>query len=211
MNILLWQQINNAIKQGGDSELSIAYNVLSVLTGESPDVYRNMKYSDFLKVQDKVKIPDINIKSEDWVKEFECEGERFYVTQFATDWNTEQFISMSNLTKTQGGIIDGLHNILAVMCYKEKGEIISLTEFNRRADLFQNHLDVTIAYPIGFFFANLSAQLLEHIQSYSMWKRVKLRIKRFLISGLKVNGDGMQLLINFLQKKKGKTLNTSLK
>jgi len=85
MNILLWQQINNAIKQGGDSELSIAYNVLSVLTGESPDVYRNMKYSDFLKVQDKVKIPDINIKSEDWVKEFECKKKRFYVTQFTTN------------------------------------------------------------------------------------------------------------------------------
>ena len=211
MNILLWQQINNAIKQGGDSELSIAYNVLSVVTGESPDVYRNMKYSEFLKVQDKVKIPDINIKTEDWVKQFECNGETFYVQQFATDWNTEQFISMSNLTKSQDSIIDNLHTILAVLCYKKEGEILTLTEFNRRADLFQNHLDVTIAYPIGFFFATLSAQLLEHIQSYSMWKRMKLKLKRILIGGLKVNGDGMQRLINFLQKKKGKTLNTSLK
>lgn len=211
MNILLWQQINNAIKQGGDSELSIAYNVLSVLTGESPDVYRNMRYSDFLKVQEKVKIPDVNLKSEDWVKEFDCEGEIFYVTQNATDWNTEQFISMSSLTKSQDSIIDNLHTILAVLCYKKEGEIITMTEFNRRAELFQNHLDVTIAYPIGFFFANLSAQLLEHIQSYSMLKRMKLRLKKILIHGLKINGDGMLLLISYLQKKKGKTLNTSLK
>jgi poly(3-hydroxyalkanoate) synthetase len=118
---------------------------------------------------------------------------------------------MTNLTKSNEGIIDNLHTILAVLCYKEPSEIITMTEFNRRAELFQTKLDVTIAYPIGFFFANLSVQLLEHIQSYSILKRWKMKIKLFLMRGLKLNGDGMQLLTGYLQKKKGKTLNTSLK
>jgi hypothetical protein len=204
MNILKFQEIHNAIRVSEGDEIRTAYNVVSVITGTPADEYRKMKWADFLKVQKDVTIPDMNIKTDEWVKEFDCQGEKFKVIQFATDWNGEQFISMTTLTKDEFSIIDNLHLILAVLCVKEVGEDISLTEYNRRAELFQNHLDVNIAYPIGFFFAAFLAKLSGTTRySFHLWKkkrelkRLQRKAKRI---GLQQNGGGMLRWIKFWLK-----------
>ena len=204
MNIKQYQGIYNAIKLGGDDEIRTAYNVMSVLTGKSIGEYRKMKWLDFVKEQEALEIPDITSFPDAWVTEFECQGEKYFVNQYITDWNTEQFISMSSLTKEKEAIVDNLHLILATLCYKDKDEDVQMTEFNRRAELFREHLDVDTAYPIGFFFALLSVQLSNHIQSSST-KKKKPKTKSKSRIGSLLSGHGMRQLINYLRKKIGQS------
>ena len=204
MNIKQYQGIYNAIKLGGDDEIRTAYNVMSVLTGKSIGEYRKMKWLDFVKEQESLEIPDITSFPDAWVTEFECQGEKYFVNQYITDWNTEQFISMSSLTKEKEAIVDNLHLILATLCYKDKDEDVQMTEFNRRAELFREHLDVDTAYPIGFFFALLSVQLSNHIPSYSTKKRKRKTKSKSRIGSL-LSGLGMRRLINYLRKKIGQS------
>ena len=202
MNIKQYQGIYNAIKLGGDDEIRTAYNVMSVLTGKSIGEYRKMKWLDFVKEQEALEIPDITSFPDAWVTSFEVKGETFFVNQYITDWNTEQFISMSSLTKEKEAIVDNLHLILATLCYKDKDEDVQMTEFNRRAEMFREHLDVDTAYPIGFFFALLLVKLSETIQSSST-KKKKPKTKSKSRIGSLISGLGMRQLINYLRKKIG--------
>jgi hypothetical protein len=204
MNIKTYQGLYNAIKLGDNNEIRTAYNVMSVLTGKPISEYKRMKWTDFLKEQEGVTIPDISTFPDAWVTDFEVQGEKFFVNQYLTDWNTEQFISMSSLTKEKEAIVDNLHLILATLCYKEKDEDISMTEFNRRAELFREHLDVDTAYPIGFFFALLLLSLSQAIQSSSTKKKKpKKKSKRWI--GLVQSGRGIARLISYLRKKIGQS------
>jgi len=74
--------------------------------------------------------------------------------------------------------------------------------------MFREHLEVDIAYPIGFFFALLSAKLSEVTQSYSIKKKKPKKPKRI---GSLLNGVGMQRLTSYLQKKIGRSSTTTLK
>jgi hypothetical protein len=210
MNIKQYQGLYNAIKLGDNNEIRTAYNVLSVLTGKPISEYKRMKWTDFLKEQEGVTIPDISSFPDAWVTEFEVKGERFFVNQYLTDWNTEQFISMSSLTKEKEAIVDNLHLILATLCYKDKDEDISMTEFNRRAELFREHLDVDVAYPIGFFFALLLLSLSQAIQSSSTKKKKRKKKSRKWIGSL-LSGLGMRRLISYLLKKIGLSSRSTLK
>jgi hypothetical protein len=96
------------------------------------------------------------------------------------------------------------------MCYKEKDEDVQMTEFNRRAELFQYNLDVDTAYPIGFFFALLLVKLSEGIQSSST-KKKKPKKKNKKPIGLVASGRGMRRLINYLRKKIGLSSTTTSK
>ena len=210
MNIKQYQGIYNAIKLGGDDEIRTAYNVMSVLTGKSIGEYRKMKWLDFVKEQESLEIPDITSFPDAWVTSFEVKGEKYFVNQYITDWNTEQFISMSSLTKEKEAIVDNLHLILATLCYKDKDEDVQMTEFNRRTELFREHLDVDTAYPIGFFFALLLVKLSEHIQSSSTRKRKPKKKSKSRIGSL-LSGLGMRRLINYLRKKIGASFRSILK
>jgi hypothetical protein len=210
ITIKKYQELYNAIKLGGNDEIRTAYNVMSVLTGKPIHEYRKMKWVDFLKEQEGLSIPDISSFPDAWVTQFECQGETFFVQQYITDWNTEQFISMSSLTKEKEAIVDNLHLILATLCYKEKDEDVQMTEFNRRAEMFREYLDVDVAYPIGFFFALLSVKLSEHTQSSSTKKR-KSRKKKTKRIGLVQSGRGMLQSISSLLRRIGLNSRSTLK
>jgi hypothetical protein len=210
MNIKTYQGLYNAIKLGDNNEIRTAYNVMSVLTGKPISEYKRMKWTDFLKEQEGVTIPDISSFPDAWVTEFEVKGEKFFVNQYLTDWNTEQFISMSSLTKEKEAIVDNLHLILATLCYKEKDEDVQMTEFNRRAELFREHLDVDVAYPIGFFFALLLLSLSQAIQSSSTKKKKRKKKNKRWIGSL-LNGRGILQSISSLLRKIGLSLASTLK
>jgi hypothetical protein len=210
MNIKTYQELYNAIKLGDNNEIRTAYNVMSVLTGKPISEYKRMKWTDFLKEQEGVTIPDISSFPDAWVTEFEVQGERFFVNQYLTDWNTEQFISMSSLTKEKEAIVDNLHLILATMCYKDKDEDIQMTEFNRRAELFREHLDVDVAYPIGFFFALLLVSLSQATQSSSTKKKTKKKKSKSRIGSV-LSGRGMLQSISSLLRRIGLSLASTLK
>jgi len=210
MNIKQYQGLYNAIKLGDNNEIRTAYNVMSVLTGKPISEYRQMKWVDFLKEQEGITIPDISSFPDKWVTEFMVQGEKYFVNQYITDWNTEQFISMSSLTKEKEAIVDNLHLILATMCYKEKDEDVQMAEFNRRAELFRENLDVDVAYPIGFFFALLLVKLSQDTPSYSTKKRKPKKKNKKLIGSL-LSGLGIPRLISYLQKRIGQSFRSILK
>ena len=203
ITIKKYQDLYNAVKLGGGDEIRESYYVTSALLGGSVQHYKKMSWLEYTKIHETLVIPNISSFPDAWVKSFECQGETFYVQQYVTDWNTEQFISMSSLTKEKEAIVDNLHLILATLCYKEKDEDVNMTEFNRRAEMFREHLNVEIAYPIGFFFALLFLQLSNHTQSSSTKKKKSNKKKQKSWIGFILNGLGMRQLINYLRKKIG--------
>lgn len=172
-----YQQIVTAIDMHQDNEIGQWCAILNILEGESTDYYRKLKYTEFVS---KIK-PYENLLTdelpEEWVKEFTINNETFYVTQFATDWTAEQFISMSTLTKDKTQIVNNLNQILATLTYKDKGEIIDLTEFKRRSDLFAE-LPILTAYPIGFFFAVCLMKLSQTTPYYLHLKKKMEKLKK---------------------------------
>jgi hypothetical protein len=96
------------------------------------------------------------------------------------------------------------------MCYKEKDEDVQMTEFNRRAELFQLNLDVDVAYPIGFFFALLLVKLSEVTLSSSTKKR-KRRKKKLKRIGLVLSGRGMLQSISSLLRRIGLSFRSTSK
>jgi hypothetical protein len=96
------------------------------------------------------------------------------------------------------------------MCYKDKDEDVTMTEFNRRAELFQYNLDVDVAYPIGFFFALLLVRLSQDTPSYSTKKRKPKKKNKKLI-GLVQSGLGMRQSISSLLKRIGQSFRSILK
>jgi hypothetical protein len=90
------------------------------------------------------------------------------------------------------------------MCYKEKDEDVQMTEFNRRAELFRENLDVDTAYPIGFFFALLLVKLSQATPSSSTKKKTKKTKNKSRIGSL-LSGLGMRQSISSLLKRIGQS------
>lgn len=203
ISILKYQEIMAAIELNATDQLhkeeiehlfgySIAqwYNMLPLVTDHPKEYYKAIKFGELKKIVKDYSWLALEVMPDEWVKDFTVKGERFLVIQHATDWNAEQFVSMSNLTKDSTQIINNLHLILASMCVKEKGEVIDLTEFDRRSKLFQEHLCILTAYPVGFFFAAFLAKL-------SLSTPYSLHVKRQMTNAIKMNqasldnaGDG---------------------
>ena len=192
LSILKFQEIHNAILISEGNEIREAYNVLSVLTGVSVEVYKAMKYKDFQKECEKIAWLSDAPLPDKYVNDFECQGEKFTIVQHATDWTTEQFISMSTLTKSKEQIVNNIHLILATLT---KG-CDTMTEHNRRSELFQKHLSIDIAYPTAFFFAQFLATLSTTSQFSSHVKKKLNSAKaigklNWMPNGLPENGLGI--------------------
>jgi hypothetical protein len=185
LTVLKFQEIHNAILISEGNEIREAYNVLSVLTGVSVEVYKAMKYKDFQKECEKIAWLSDAPLPDKYVNEFECQGEKFTIVQHATDWTTEQFISMSTLTKSKEQIVNNIHLILATLT---KG-CDTMTEHNRRSALFQNHLSIEIAYPTAFFFAQFLATLSQTSQFSSHVKKKENLAKAISKSKKMQNGS----------------------
>lgn len=173
LSILKFQEIHNAILVSEGNEIREAYNVLSVITGVSVETYKAMKYKAFQKECEKIAWLSDAPLPDKYVTEFVCQGEKFEIVQHATDWTTEQFISMSTLTKDRVQIVNNIHLILATLT---KG-CDTMTEHNRRSALFQKHLSIDIAYPTAFFFAQFLATLSQTSQ-YSSHVKKKQRLAK---------------------------------
>lgn len=182
LTILKYQEINAAIEMNKDSELAQWYNILSLIEGKEKQYYLDMKFKVFTKLISKYSWIVNEQLSTDFVHSFAIGDETFYVEENRLNTTTEQFISLGNLTKDKNTIIENLHKIIAVMTYKVKGESIENSEFERRFNLFQNELSITIGYSIGFFFAVYLAQLSQTTQYYLHRKNQLKEMKQTLFT-----------------------------
>lgn len=191
ITILKFQEIQAAIEMNIDNEIAQWYNILSLITDEPKEYYMALKFGEFKKVCKAHEWILSEQMPDEWVKDFSVEGERFIVMQNATDWNTEQFINMGTFTKDRTQIINNLHRILATMCVKFKGELVDIAEMERREKLFQEHLPILTAYPIGFFFAAFLAKLSTTTQFSSLMTKWSEKMKTAEINqGSMKLGDG---------------------
>lgn len=94
-----------------------------------------------------------SLPSDEWVKEFEFNGNIYKVKQTPDQWNTAQFVSMANLTKDRDKIMDVVHIIVAVMCTDDDSHVI------QRSREFQDGLSIAIAYPLALFFCAVMLKL----------------------------------------------------
>lgn len=192
ISILKFQEIQAAIEMNPDNEVAQWYNILSLVTDHPKERYQRLKFGAFKKVVKQFEWIVSEQMPDELVKEFMVKGEKFTVVQHATDWTTEQFISMSNLTKDREQIINNLHLILATLCVKSMDEIVELPEFERRAKMFQDNLCILTAYPIGFFFATFLAKLSTTTQFSSHLTQMEnaMRMNQAQANSI-YNGDGI--------------------
>jgi hypothetical protein len=156
-------------------------------------VIEKMKVTDFKKIVAKYKWINEEQMPTDWVKEFTINDEKFIVQLESSTWNVEQFISLSTLTKNKDEIVNNIHNILAVLC--KSNEDNSITEYNRKAELFLNNLPITTAYPIALFYAASLTYLFTNTRySFKVKKLMRKRLELAKqINGYNLNGGGTTL------------------
>ena len=191
ISILKFQQLVNCLND--DNEFTIWKNRISILEDMDIKLIEKMKVTDFKKIVAKYKWLNEELMPTDWVKEFTINNEKFIVQLESSTWNVEQFISLSTLTKDKSEIVNNIHNILAVLC--KSNEDNSITEYNRKAELFLNELSITTAYPIALFYpASLTYLFSNTRYSFKVKKLMRKRLELAKqINGYKPNWDGTTL------------------
>ena len=191
ISILKFQQLVNCLND--DNDFTIWKNRISILEDMDINVIEKMKVTDFKKIVAKYKWINEEQMPTDWVKEFTINDEKFIVQLESSTWNVEQFISLSTLTKNKDEIVNNIHNILAVLC--KSNEDNSITEYNRKAELFLNNLPITTAYPIALFYAASLTYLFTNTRySFKVKKLMRKRLELAKqINGYNLNGVGTTL------------------
>ena len=191
ISILKFQQLVNCLND--DNDFTIWKNRISILEDMDIKVIEKMKVTDFKKIVAKYKWINEEQMPTDWVKEFTINDEKFIVQLESSTWNVEQFISLSTLTKNKDEIVNNIHNILAVLC--KSNEDNSITEYNRKAELFLNNLPITTAYPIALFYAASLTYLFTNTRySFKVKKLMRKRLELAKqINGYNLNGVGITL------------------
>ena len=191
ISILKFQQLVNCLND--DNDFTIWKNRISILEDMYIKVIEKMKVTDFKKIVAKYKWINEEQMPTDWVKEFTINDEKFIVQLESSTWNVEQFISLSTLTKNKDEIVNNIHNILAVLC--KSNEDNSITEYNRKAELFLNNLPITTAYPIALFYAASLTYLFTNTRySFKVKKLMRKRLELAKqINGYNLNGVGTTL------------------
>lgn len=191
ISILKFQQLVNCLND--DNDFTIWKNRISILEDMDIKVIEKMKVTDFKKIVAKYKWINDEQMPTDWVKEFTINDEKFIVQLESSTWNVEQFISLSTLTKNKDEIVNNIHNILAVLC--KSNEDNSITEYNRKAELFLNNLPITTAYPIALFYAASLTYLFTNTRySFKVKKLMRKRLELAKqINGYNPNGVGITL------------------
>lgn len=191
ISILKFQQLVNCLND--DNDFTIWKNRISILEDMDIKVIEKMKVTEFKKIVAKYKWINEEQMPTDWVKEFTINDEKFIVQLESSTWNVEQFISLSTLTKNKDEIVNNIHNILAVLC--KSNEDNSITEYNRKAELFLNNLPITTAYPIALFYAASLTYLFTNTRySFKVKKLMRKRLELAKqINGYNLNGVGTTL------------------
>lgn len=176
MTILQFQRLTQAISRFEDNPYELGMEQINIFEGIDKEEIKKWKvkeFNDHLKKYDWLGTFEM---PNDFVKEFEYNGRHYKVSQYISDWDMSQFVSMSTLTKEPDKIIQNTHLIMAVMCQDER----SLEE---RADDFQNGLSVLLAYPIAVFFCLFLNKCVQDIPNF-------FQVVEKLI-GFQTSGHGM--------------------
>lgn len=162
VTILQAQQLERSRLINMDNVYEIGKDILNIFEGIDKKEVDQWSVNYFNKRLKKYKFLSTELPSDEWVKEFECQGKTYTVMQTPDKWNISQFSSIAALTKSQEEIMNNCHTIIAVMVSKNAG----LDEIKETADTFRNHLSIDVAFPIAVFFLAVMSNLPSSIVHY---------------------------------------------
>lgn len=188
-----WQEIIAAESIGFDwYEKDL--RMLSILEGIPFEDVKKRTIGDN-KIQ-KDKMSFLNETPTDQVKEFfTIEGVEYHANIRVEDKTAGQFIDLTEFTKENDKVNENLHKILAVICLAKGSEYNGAT-VQGRAELFQRHLTMDIAYPLAVFFYTVYINTLKDIADFSASQAEQMS-KDLLeeVEGTKIPTDGSSLSI----------------
>lgn len=197
INIGQFQQINAALKNYPDNAITQAVWMLNALTDKSREELLALDFAKEFKPL---------MKELDWVnttplptklpKKFGLDGQHYNLVYDMKQRTTGQFVDLAHLTTEPDNIIPNLHQILAVLCVPD-GQKDHAIGFEERAKFFQNHLTITIAYPIATFFLKLWLDSLPHILTYLEKQTMTKKNWKMRITGLIKDMAGWQPLMRW--------------
>lgn len=152
-----------AITQSQDEDLTKKIELYSVLTGKDMDQVRDIPLGEFLEAYKK-ELSFLNDEIPQVVPKFwEYKGVRYHICTEVEKIKAGQYIDLKEYMKE-----GNLSKIMAVLCYD--GNYDGSTH-KQRADIFNSHMPITIAYPLSVFFFEL----------WSAWSEISLQYSKDLI------------------------------
>ncbi len=171
--------------------------VISILTGIPSATLLSLPFSELLKL----------IKATAWISEPPTDTKlkawksdsftRYRIVSDAREINAGQFITLNELTTN--GVIDNLHQIIALLTVKErltlrgwKREEQTAAEFEQRSALFAEKMPVSMAYPWALFFSQVLTAFLEVTQASLAKKQKQLKRMKKAAEARAAAGDGSE-------------------
>jgi len=176
-----------------DDKDSLDYKIkaVSILTGKSQEEIEDLPIDDFKALANSiVSLDKISDKLHFTTKVYGIKFEAMLTAKQAT---TAEAIELSSFTKDEQTIIKNLHKLMAIF-YKPKSKWFGLKKVNMSrsecAELFKEHMDIEIAYPLAVFFLKSLENFSPIIQGY-LEKKMK-EIQREMKKKIKVQEKWMR-------------------
>lgn len=135
-----------------ENSLDYKIKAISILTGRTVDEVESLSIDEFKALANKIKIPDLSNKL---VFTSKINGIRFDAILNMKEISTAEFLEVSTFTKDEKSIIKNLHKLMAIF-YKPQSKWIGLKKVSMKrsevAEMFREHMDIAIAYPLAVFF-----------------------------------------------------------
>lgn len=195
-----------------DNPITEIIHLLAVLLQQPTQEVCKMTVDDYLNVRNDLSFIWETELPREIQRRFKVNGKWYEVVTNARQLNGGQYISLVTKLKDTNGnpdaTIDMLHQILtSISIPVSKGKLgwnkleIEPTYYQDTAKEFYDHLPMSIAYPIGVFFYNLSQSLMTAIQDYSNKKLTEAeKIKKEVMEDFLKDGDGSLHSITYLME-----------
>ena len=147
-----------------EPDLTKKIYIYALLSGELIEQVREYPLGQFLekysKLTEFMEYPIPQVIPKYW----EHEGVKYKITSLIDSFTAGQYIDFKEFGKEK----DNIHNVMAVLCYD--GETYKGETHKKRAELFNEFMPITVAYPLTVFFLNVWSEWSEISLAYS--KRV---------------------------------------
>ena len=186
-------------------------HLLAVLLKQPTQEIKKLKIEEYRNIHKDLKFLDSELPRE-VQNRFEINGKWYEIVLNANELNGGQYMSITSKLKDSQNdpeyVYNNLHEILASISIPvEKKRLgwkhleIEPSYYKDTAEAFYKHLPMSIAYPIGVFFYNLSQSLMKSIQDYSNQKLTEAeKMKMEVMRDFLADGDGSLRSITYLME-----------
>jgi len=214
-------ELKPVLDQDWDNPISELIHLLAVLLKKSTQEVGKLNVKEYIGIRKDLSFIWETELPREVQNRFKVEDKWYEVVLNARELNGGQYISLvtklKDVNNDPNGTVNMLHEILASISIPvSKGKLkwskleIEPSYYKETAQAFYRSLPMSVAYPIGIFFWNLSQSLMKAIQDYSNKKLTEAeKIKEEVMMDFLKDGDGSLRSITSLMEilRSGDTLN----